>query len=181
MEIPEEFADRLHRAFDGRLRIRWSVADGAYHVEQRLARGLINFPSALTDDEAIRLRDGYHLVMTVRTGDRMPCPRCGLTLAVPLRSSTLVSCERCRQKGLEHRVAAAYFPLDDTLITHLQAIDPLRGASRELRAKVEAHNAKLMQAQQQQVLNQLTDKASDDFTRIAGIPSVGYTGREQYV
>lgn len=180
MEVPDEFAARLHAAFDGRLRVRWSSTQQEWHVEQKVARGLINFPSAISDDEAIRLKDGYHLVMTIRTGDRMPCPKCGLTLSVPLRSSTMVSCERCRQKGLEHRVAAAYFPLDDTLITHLQAIDPLRGASRELRAKVDAHNAKVMQAQQQRTLDQMTQAAGDDFSRIAGIPSVGYTGKEQF-
>jgi hypothetical protein len=53
--------------------------------------------------------------------------------------------------------------------------------SKALRAKVEAHNAALTQQQQQAVLNQLTDKANDDFAQIAGIPSVGYTGKELYL
>jgi hypothetical protein len=176
--VPEEFAQRLASAFDGRLRIRWSNAEGAYHVEQRVARALVNFPASTTDDEAIRLRDGYHLIMVVRTGDRMPCPRCGATVKVPLRTSTLVTCEPCRQRGLEYRIAAAHYPLDDTLIDHLKSIDPLRGMSKALRAKVEAHNAALTERQQQAVLNQLTDKANDDFAQIAGIPSVGYTGKE---
>lgn len=177
MEVPEEFAARLDAAFDGRLRIRWSQAEGAYHVEQRVARALINFPAALTDDEAIRLRDGYHFIMVVRTGDRMPCPRCGATLKVPLRTSTMVTCDPCRQRGLEYRIPAAHYPLDDTLIDHLKSIDPLRGMSKALRSKVEAHNAALTQQQQQAVLNRLTDKANDDFAQIAGIPSVGYTGK----
>ena len=178
MEVPEEFAARLEAAFDGRLRLRWSQADQVWHVEQRVARGLINFPAALTDDEAIRLRDGYHFIMVVTAGDRLPCPQCRTTLSVPLRQSTLVSCPTCRLKGLEHRVAAAHFPLDDTLIDHLKSIDPLRGMSKALRAKVDAHNAAMMQRRQQDVLDQLTSKANDDFAQIAGIPSVGYTGKE---
>ena len=177
MEAPEEFVSRLDSAFDGRLRIRWSAAEGAYHIEQRVARALVNFPAGTSDDEALRLRDGYHLIMVVRTGDRMPCPRCGATLKVPLRSSTVVTCDTCRQRGLEYRMAAAHYPLDDTLIDHLKSIDPLRGMSKALRAKVEAHNAKLTEQQQQAVLDQLTSKANDDFNRIAGIPSVGYTGK----
>lgn len=181
MHVPEEFQDRLTRAFDGRLRIRWSASDHVYHIEQKVARALINFPAALTDDEAIRLRDGYHFLMAITTGDRLPCPKCRTTLPVPLRVSTMVSCPTCRAKGLEHRVPAAFFPLDDTLIDHLHSIDPMRGMSPALRAKVDAHNAKVMQAQQQQALDQLTGAAADDFTRIAGIPSVGYTGRETYL
>ena len=180
MHIPEEFQDRLHAAFDGRLRVRWSEAEGAYHIEQKVARALVNFPATMTNDEAIRLRDGYHLIMVVRTGDRMPCPKCRTTLKVPLRATSIVTCETCRQRGLDYRIQAAYFPLDDTLLDHLRSIDPLRGVSRALRAKIEAHNAKVTEAQQQAVLTQLTDKAHDDFTRIAGIPSVGYTGREVY-
>jgi predicted RNA-binding Zn-ribbon protein involved in translation (DUF1610 family) len=158
MEAPEEFVSRLDSAFDGRLRIRWSAAEGAYHIEQRVARALVNFPAGTSDDEAIRLRDGYHLIMVVRSGDRMPCPRCGATLKVPLRSSTVVTCDTCRQRGLEYRIAAAHYPLDDTLIDHLKS-------------------AKLTEQQQQAVLDQLTSKANDDFNRIAGIPSVGYTGK----
>lgn len=181
MEIPETFASRLDSAFDGRLRIRWSHADQVYHVEQKVARALINFPAALTDDEATRLRDGYHFVMVVTTGDRMPCPACRTTLAVPLRQSALVSCPTCKQRGLEHRVQAAHYPLDDTLIDHLKSIDPLRGMSKALRAKVEAHNAALMAQQQRDVLDQLTSRANDDFAQIAGIPSVGYTGKELFL
>ena len=176
MTVPEEFAQRLESAFDGRLRIRWSVSDQVYHIEQKVARGIINFPAALTNDEQIRLRDGYHFVMALTAGDRMPCPRCGHTLKVPLRQSTMVSCPTCQSRGLEHRVAAAHFPLDDTLIDHLRSIDPLRGMSRALRTKVDAHNAAMMRREQQHVLDQMTSAALDDFNRIAGIPSVGYTG-----
>jgi len=176
VEAPRAFTERLQDAFDGRLRIRWSNAAHEFQIEQRVARGLINFPAALTDDEHIRLRDGYFYVMSVRTGDRMPCPRCEATLRVPVREVKELSCDRCRANGLEHRVAAGFFPLDDTLIAHLQSIDPLRGASRELRAKIDAHNARHTEAQRQSVLDKAYAAGADDFNRIAGIPNVGYTG-----
>lgn len=173
---PQDFVDRLHDAFEGRLRIRWSHSAHEFQIEQRVARGLINFPAALTDDEHIRLRDGYFYVMSVRSGDRMPCPRCQFQLTVPVREIRELSCPRCKAQGLEHRVAAGYFPLDDTLITYLKAMDPLRGASRELRAKVDAHNAAYTESQRQAVLDKAYAAGADDFNRIAGIPNVGYTG-----
>ncbi|NBV25387.1 MAG: hypothetical protein EBS05_26170, partial [Proteobacteria bacterium] len=175
-EAPAEFVERLQAAFEGRLRIRWSNAAHEFQIEQRVARGLINFPAALTDDEHIRLRDGYFYVMSIRSGDRMPCPRCQQQLTVPVREIRELSCPRCKAQGLEHRVAAGYFPLDDTLITYLKAMDPLRGASRELRAKVDAHNAAYTESQRQTVLDKAYAAGADDFNRIAGIPHVGYSG-----
>jgi len=176
VEAPQEFVERLRAAFEGRLRIRWSASAREFQIEQRVARGLINFPAVLSDDEQIRLRDGYFYVMSIRAGDRMPCPRCEAILSVPVREVKELSCTRCRTNGLEHRVAAGFFPLDDTLITYLKAIDPLRGASRELRAKVDAHNAAFTAQQRQAVLDKTYAAGADDFNRIAGIPNVGYTG-----
>lgn len=176
MEAPQTFVDRLRDTFEGRLRIRWSHASNEFQIEQRVARGLINFPMALSDDEHIRLRDGYFYVMSIRSGDRMPCPRCHAQLTVPVREVKELSCDRCKAAGLEHRVAAGFFPLDDTLITYLKAMDPLRGASRELRAKVDAYNARHTEAQRQAVLDKAYAAGADDFNRIAGIPNVGYTG-----
>ena len=175
---PAHFVNQLEQVFEGRLRIRWSHSAHEFHIEQRVARGLVNFPAAMTDDEHIRLRDGYFYVMSIRSGDRMPCPRCALTLHVPLREIKELSCSRCQAKGLEHRVAAGYFPLDDTLITYLQGMDPLKGMSKALRSKVDAHNEKHTAAKRQHVLDQTYAAGSDDFARIAGIPSVGHTGKE---
>lgn len=168
---PQEFTDRLHTAFDGRLRVRWSNAKNEYQIEQNVARGMMNFPAPLTDDEAIRLKDGYFHVMSVRNGDRMPCPKCNRDLPVPIREVREVACT-CGTKS-----AAGFFPLDDTLITYLQAIDPMRGMSREMRNKINAHNDAIAEKMRQGVLNQTTDAAGDDFARIAGIPSVGFTGK----
>lgn len=175
-QAPQEFVERLHSVFDGRLRIRWSNVTNEYHIEQRVARGMINFPPGLTPDETERLRDGYIYVMSIRNGDRMPCPKCGTTLRVPLREIKELSCGQCKKNGVEHRVAAGYFPLDDTLITHLQSIDPLKGMSKALRNKIDAHNAKYTAEQRQKVLDNVYSKGAEDFNRIAGIPTKGYSG-----
>lgn len=176
-QAPQEFIDRLHSTFEGRLRIRWSNSANEFQVEQQVARGIINFPAGLTDDENIRLRDGFFHVMSVRSGDRMPCPKCNNKLTVPLRELRELSCSRCKANGVEHRVAAGYFPLDDTLIAHLESIDPLKGMSRAMRNKIDAHNASHTAAQRQHVLDQAWAKGADDFTKIAGIQSVGHTGK----
>lgn len=173
---PPEFVEALDEAFDGRLRIRWSSAAGEFQIEQRVARGMVNFPPTQNEDESIRLRDGYFYVMSVRNGDRMPCPKCSATLRVPLRQIKELSCAYCKGRGVEHRVSAGFFPLDDSLIDYLRMIDPMRGASKEMRAKIDAHNDKFTAAQRQKVLDDAWAAGSDDFTRIAGIPTLGYGG-----
>ena len=175
---PPEFVERLQSVFDGRLRIRWSNALNEYHIEQRVARGIINFPPALSEDETIRLQDGYIHIMSIRNGDRMPCPKCQRTLRVPVREIRELSCATCKASKVEHRVAAGFFPLDDTLITHLQSIDPLKGMSKALRNKIDAHNESFTASQRQAVLDHAYSRGAEDFARIAGIPSVGFTGKE---
>lgn len=174
--VPADFAARLDRAFQGRLRVRWSNAKQEFHVEQRVSRALADFPVVPSDDHSIRLRDGYLYLLSIRPGTRMPCPKCGLTLAVPVREFQNISCQMCKLNGYEHRVSAGYFPLDDTLIDYLAQLDPERGMSQTRRRAVDAHNATLLARQRQQVLDASLDVMNDDFRRIAGIPSVGYTG-----
>lgn len=176
--VPADFAARLDAAFKGRLRVRWSNAKQEFHVEQRVARPLVSFPTTEHDDDSIRLRDGYLYLMSIRPGTRMPCPRCGLEVQVPVRDIRQVSCKFCKARGNEHRVVAGYFPLDETLIDYLARLDPERDASKRLRNEVDAANERLMQRQRQQVLEASLDVMNDDFARIAGIPSVGYTGKE---
>lgn len=177
--VPAAFTARLNQEFDGRLRLRWSNARQEFQLEQRVRRGLVDsFVRDTHDDTGIRRRDGYLYILSIRPGTRMPCPRCGLELKVPVREIRELSCLYCKMQGREHHVPAGYFPLDDTLIDYLKQIDPERGASRRLRQQVERTNAGVQTAQEQAVMGHTTDAASDDFNRIAGIPSVGYTGKE---
>lgn len=177
--VPTDFARRLDREFNGRLRVRWSNARQEFHVEQRVRRGLVNSPVRDSHDDAgIRLRDGYLYLLSIRPGTKMPCPRCASELAVPEFEIREISCGMCKLQGKEHRVAAGFFPLNDMLIDHLKTLDPEREASRRLRNQVESRNHTLQQRQEADVLAMTTDAANDDFIRIAGIPMTGYTGKE---
>jgi hypothetical protein len=177
--VPADFAARLHREFDGRLRLRWSNARHEFHLEQKVRRGLADGLVRDTHDDAgIRRRDGYLYILSIRPGTRMPCPRCASELQVPVHEIREVSCGYCKLKGQEHRVAAGFFPLNDSLIDYLKRLDPEREASRRLRQQVDGHNLATQTRLEQSVSNATTDAANDDFNRIAGIPSVGYTGKE---
>lgn len=175
----QQFNELLNQKFDGRLRARWSNQRQEVHIEQRVARGLINFPCPEDSDESIRLKDGYFYVMSIRNGTKMPCPKCGTDLTVPVREIRELSCPTCKARGLEHRVSAGHFPLDDRLISYLQMIDPMRGASREMRNRINEHNANFTNEQRKKVLDQAEAATLDDFNRIAGIVSVGHTGKEK--
>lgn len=177
--VPSDFDDRLRDEFDNRLRVRWSYWEGAFVVEQRIARGLADaFPVTEGDDDRIRLRDGYLKVMSIRNGDRMPCPQCGFTLRVPIFETRLISCEYCRLKGYPHQFPAGFFELNDRLIEYLRSIDPLKGAARRNRDRVDSTNRRIERSHDRMSDNLLEDAVSDNFNQIAGIPMTGYTGKE---
>lgn len=177
MDAPQEFVERLERMFDGRLRIRWSQSQREWHIEQKVGFGRI--PPARIDegsDDLIRARDGYHFVMAVRQGDRMPCPKCGLTLRVPVRDTVDVHCGYCKLRGRTSSVVCGYWPLDDTLLTHLRKIDPTRDV--DLAAEADAQNVLLLKSMEDDAVAAGNAEASDLYNRIVGIPQVGYTGKE---
>ena len=154
--VPAGFTKRLEHEFQGRIRLRWSSAQSEFQVEQRVRRGAHDGPiSSSKDDVGIRQRDGYLYLFSIE-----------------------ISCASCKLHGREHRVIAGYFPLNDTLIEHLKKLDPERGASQRLNARVLANNLAHQSRLGQSVVNDTSDKLRDDFSRIAGIPQVGYTGKE---
>ena len=177
--VPAGFTKRLEHEFQGRIRLRWSSANHEFQVEQRVRRGAHDGPiRSSKDDAGIRQRDGYLYLFSIRPGTKMPCPRCTQDLSVPVAEIREISCESCKLHGREHRVIAGYFPLNDTLIEHLKKLDPERGASQRLNARVLANNIAHQSRLGQSVVNHASDKLRDDFSRIAGIPQVGYTGKE---
>lgn len=181
MEAPRSFTERLEREFRGRLRIRFSDKEQEWQIEQRVGRAVL--PDArisLYDDDAIRARDGYLHVMSIRQGDRMPCPKCRYELKVPAFKTVDVACPYCKLKGRTTRVCAGYFPLEgDALIQHLRRLDPERGASLELAAEADRKNEALVASLERQSLD-ASYGISQDFNRLFGIQSVGYTGKERY-
>lgn len=178
---PSGFTAQLQREFGGRLRIRWSDKRGEWHIEQRVGRAVVppRFVSDY-DDDSIRARDGYAFVMAIRPGDRMPCPGCGFTVKVPVMHSGEVRCDYCRSRERDGRYAAAYFPLGTALIQHLRRIDPLLGWNKNLAAEADARNVAVLRDKEKAVEDAIYGGTSENWKRIAGIPQVGYTGRERY-
>lgn len=172
MNAPTEFVEQLERTFDGRLRIRWSEREHNFQVEQKVGRAVVA-PIFIdpTRDDLIRARDGFHPVMSVQPGDRMPCPVCNYTLRVPVMDTHDIRCGYCATRGRTTRVVAGYWPLDDNLITHLRKIDPLRDASTELRDEADRHNRVLLKSQEEAAFAPGLDKFNEDYNQIVGIES----------
>lgn len=179
MDAPTEFTDRLHREFDGRLRIRWSASQHEWQIEQKIGHGRIP-PIAIDEgrDDLIRARDGYHFVMSVRTGDRMRCPKCNYQLTVPVMDTWDIRCPYCRLKGRHTSVVAGYWPLNDRLLAHLHKIDPLNVFSEQQAAEADRYNERLLKQQEDDAMAPGYAEASDMYRRLVGIPMVGYSGKE---
>jgi hypothetical protein len=179
LEAPTTFTERLHEAFDGRLRIRWSVHEQQFLIEQKVGRAVVA-PIRIDEDrdDLIRARDGYHPVMVITPGDRMRCPKCHYEMRVPVRDTHDLKCQFCALSGRPTRVVAGYWPLDDSLIEHLRKIDPLRDGQDELAAEADAHNRRLIQAAENAASREGYAALDERYNRMVGIPQVGYTGKE---
>lgn len=188
MHIPSEFADALHREFDGRFRVRWSPKREEYHVEYKVLPGQVLEPPRTKsgefdtyDDDYIRARDGYDFIVAIRRGDRMPCPHCGLTMKVAHLEMREASCEHCKVRGRDGRYPAVFYPLNHILIEHLRFIDPLRGGPERVLARVRELERQRELAEFRSAMNEIEDATSAYFTRLFDIKSVGYTGKERYL
>jgi len=175
---PSAFVSRLDREFGGRLRIRWSDQREEWHIEQKVGNAVVPaFHVSDFDDEAIRARDGYGFVMAIREGTRMPCPRCGSTLAVPALHTAETRCDSCKRMGYGHVYAAAYFPLEgDALIQYLRRLDPLLGHRDEITRDQDEARRRIEASRERHCMNEITAATAENYRRIAGIPQFGYTG-----
>lgn len=182
MEAPIDFRNRLSRLFDDRIRIRWSNKRQEWHLEYKIARGKATVPFYVDsyDDPAIRARDGYAHLMAVRSGDRMPCPRCGCTVKVPMFEIKMAHCDYCKMGGKNYRFPACYFSLEgDLLIQHLAKMDPLRTWRDGIHLQTDKQNDELMKSRQRDFNNKMEAITKENFTNLFSIPSVGFTGREK--
>lgn len=178
--VPEEFQQRLEQEFGDRLRVRWSNKYDEWHVEQKVRRGLAGFPQGQDqdrfDDNLIRYADGYMWVMSLKQGSRFSCHICHLPLEAPARKMKMVSCDHCRLKGYDHYRLACFWPMDETLIDELKRLDR---AIDDGAQKVLEKNQLLQKQMLRNAIEPTLAAHLDDFNRIVGIPSVGYTGKEK--
>ena len=183
-EAPESFQESLQKIFGGRLRIRWSRQRGEWHIEQKVRRGFVEGMRPTkrgwddTNDNYVRYRDGYAFILSVRTGDRMPCPKCGHELKVPFMETHHVKCDYCALRGRQSFVAAVYMPLGDTLLDYLRKIDPENPISRRLAEDLDRQNVALAAAMEKKPIDDAMAGFSERYNRIVGNPQTGYTGKE---
>jgi len=173
MRVPGWFDRQLAVEFDRQLRLRWSAARQAFQVERKIRRSTFA-PRFTRDDDAVRIADGYDLLMEVAGGDRLPCPRCSATVKLPVQEMREAKCGRCRRT-----FRAVYWPLNDSLLQYLRYVDPVRGGIERVFAEVEGAELERERARRREMRNYGEAVWKDDYNRLVGIPSVGYTGRER--
>lgn len=176
---PARLVERLDRLFDGELRVRWSQQRGEWHIEHKVGRGrAAGFYVSGHDDNAIRAQDGYTLVLAIRTGDRMPCPRCGHDMPVPVRKLAESRCQECTRRGLDGRYPAAFFDLDgDSLIEHLSKINPKNTWRKDMHKQADLRNAQILASKEREFANTIAATTHENYNQLVGIQSVGYTGK----
>ena len=80
------------------------------------------------------------------------------------------------ENGLDARTMAGYFPLGQKLLEHLRDTDPRRGAIQKMAAKADAANALMLRTAIRDRNNSIESITKEDFNRLCGIQSVGWTG-----
>lgn len=173
---PLHFQGRLKALFQDRLRLRWSLAFGAWLIEQKVGRAAFEVPyDAPWNDRVIQMRDGYAQVMLVAPGTSMPCPACARPLTLAPLDIVEIRCAHCASQRHDVSLLGGYFPLDEVLLDHLKLIDPERGDLPERVAREEAAALRATRLQeeagQREASAQLKDALLDQLPT-AGFPSL---------
>lgn len=173
MHVPDWFAQQLAVESDSRLRVRWSQRSHRFCVEVKAGRAIIpSRPISPDDDEAIRARDGFNLILEIAPGDRTECPGCSRITRIPIRKVAEAKCEWC---GKVFR--ACFFPLNEDLLLYLRYIDPDRGGIERVFRDMDAGQAQFEARRRRERHNRTEDLWKDHWNQVVGIPSVGYAGR----
>lgn len=188
MNAPQEFLERFEAEFGQNYRIRWSDARNEWHVEQRMGHGFMPGTRDIAArsaedyrknyDDRLRARDGYILTFVVAPGDKTQCDECSTWFPIPSYRFEAVSCPYCALKGRSRMVSIAYFPLGESLLEHLRKIDVFNGGNERVKEAVARRN-KFIEAEEAANFRRHVDAGvRERFNRLVGIPSWGYTGKE---
>jgi len=170
---PDTFELELQTRLGPHYRLRWSDEKKVWCIEHKVGRKT-DHPG--DSDRAIRLRDGYHLVLETPASDRTQCPDCYMPLTLPIFEKAEYDCPYCVEKyGAREarRMVGGYFPLCDRTLEWLEWCHPRRGAAFD--AEVERANAALRASAIRARQNRAEDAALDGWMRFADIARVGYT------
>ena len=185
--VPDWFAEQLRLEHAGRLRIRWSPIEQNFQVESKVAPGTpwIRPPKikdqrtgkVSTDtaqDGYVRARDGYQFVCALEPTRQKRCPKChNAVMEFKPYGFKHTTCPLC-QKGS----VSGWWEFTDQLLQHLRYIDPDRGGIERVFKDLERDEERAEATKQRDFMNKARDVASDMFSEVYGIQSVGYTGKE---
>lgn len=131
---PTRLAERIEALWGDRLRLRWSLREGMWHVEQKLEKGARQlWPSMvmyqkwehLINDDFVRRRDGFTFVLRISPRSFHDCPACGKGMEVPPHHVGVLECLGCKEKGKMVRTLAGYWDLGgDAILDELRKMDP---------------------------------------------------------
>jgi len=169
---PETFEREMQVRLGPHYRLRWSDERHVWCIEHKVGRK-IDFPG--DSDRAIRLRDGYHLVLETLPSNLFICPECHFPTPLEPFEKQEVVCDYCKLHGSKRRHIAAYFPLVDRTLTWLEQWHPRRGAAID--QELQAHNATLARDRARARGNVAEDAALDGWSRLIGSVQFGYTKR----
>lgn len=175
---PDTFQRELTQRLGEDHRLRWSSAQQAWCIEQRVGNGVWDLPLS-TDpaesDRTTRARDGYALVCTVQPRPFIVCETCHFPIPVPELKIGEVRCAACKVAGRQPiSKFVGYFPLCERLLQRLERDSARR--SREWRREMDEQNAARAAAKQRAYDNDTEDILREHFNRIANIPQVGAGG-----
>jgi len=176
MHVPTQFARELHDTFNGRFRLRWSNRQQEFQLEQKVFTGQVIPPNVdesgrfVFDDAYERARDGYVYIMTIRQGDRMPCPTegCMHEIHVPVMHTGEASCP------IHGKVKAAFFPLNHTLIAHIRDMDPLNGGPERMRNRMRVKQLEKQKRDEERPYIEGSMQVMDNKYQVEDRPMVGF-------
>jgi hypothetical protein len=194
--VPDDFRREFRAEFPD-YRIRWSLKKSCWQIEQFVGvKGAL--PPVRQDDphndDIIRARDGYWLVMQTQPGSRMACPalvtrfprqECGWELKIPPHWQGEVRCPVCVRAGRDGRTVVGNWAFDSILLDELRRTNPLthgivkRDGKVQTRAAWEADSRNA--AREREADRRVSDSSTLDYVDLRwlkDIPTAGMTRRK---
>lgn len=116
----------------------------------------------------------WYTIFEVAPGTTTRCPACKRDVKLPFKQWRATKCECGRS------IEAVFFPLGDDLLQHLRWSDPDRGGSERLYRHAVEDELRTQEIARRDNRTAIEGVFGDDYAQIAGIPMVGYTGKEQF-
>lgn len=168
---PDTFESELQTRLGRNYRLRRALTAPRWCIEQKVSRAY-DYPA--NDDRALRLREGYHLVLDTPDSDQTTCPKCYQRVTMPVFVRAEFDCPHCERNGVRSRMVDGYFPLVDKTLLYLERTSPRRG--KQFSLDIDEANRKHQRSLDRDTGNLAEDLALDAWNRISGVLQFGRTG-----